>query len=211
MLSLASTPSTAALDRADPSARVGARAGAKPEATSAGTPVRETPQVVQRPAIEGAVASVADGLSTVAAIGVTVGSIPAALCRMRDIAVASNSGTLSETERAKLRSEYMDLNLQVVSAIGESGRTLAVTAPEDAASSQHRPKGGHQQADSGSGRGGEPGTGDGHPSASQAAATAEAAHPAAAATEHIEAARPAVLAQFRQQAAAPRASFSVRA
>jgi hypothetical protein len=220
MLSLGSTsPSAAALERADSSARTAARAGgAKPaEATApAEAPVGDGAQAAKAQVIAGTVAGVSDGLSTVAAIGVTVGSIPAALCRMRDIAVASNSGTLSDTERAKLRSEYMDLNHQVVNAIGESGRTLAVTAPKDAASSQDDAKGSSQQsADPGAGRDGQPAArrpveqaAAGTPEAAAAAAT----HPAASARlQHVEAARPAVLAQFRQQAAAPRAQFSVRA
>src|SRR3954467_15881916 len=115
MLSLRSTSApAAALHRADSSARAAARAGAKPQESPADAPVAGNTEATGR-RVEAAVPGVADGLSTVAAIGVTVGSIPAALCRMRDIAVASNSGTLSDTERAKLHSEYMDLNLQVVS------------------------------------------------------------------------------------------------
>jgi hypothetical protein len=221
MLSLASTSSSAAaLERADSSARAAARAA---EAKPAGTAVAEAPaaagaQAPKAPGIAGTVAGVADGLSTVAAIGVTVGSIPAALCRMRDIAVASNSGTLSDSERTKLRSEYMDLNHQVVNAIGESGRTLAVTAPKDAASSQDGTKdSSRQHADQGAGRGGQPAARvpDEQAAAAGAAETpqgAAAAPPAPGARpQTIEAARPAVFAQFRQQAAAPRAQFSVRA
>ena len=213
MLSLSSTSaSAAALDRADSSARAAARAGAKPEEPQADAGVAAHAQAPgQR--VEAAVPGVADGLSTVAAIGVTVGSIPAALCRMRDIAVASNSGTLSDTERAKLHSEYMDLNLQVVSVIGESGRSLAVTATQDAASSQDQPHGGQQPAGDGSGPASQDASDGGPHAASPSAAEAAAAAPAAPpSTPHrIEAARPAVLAQFRQQAAAPRTHFSVRA
>jgi len=213
MLSLGSTTTAAAaLDRADSSAWAGARAVAKPEGASAQAAAGEgTQQAARQPGIEGTVASVADGLSTVAAIGVTVGSIPAALCRMRDIAVASNSGTLSENERAKLRTEYMDLSLQVVSAIGESGRTLAVTAAEDAASSQEQARQDQQHADSGSGRGGKAGAGSARTAATNGAADDQAAGHAAAAPQRIDVARPAVLAQFKQQSAGPRASFSVRA
>jgi hypothetical protein len=214
MLSLSSTSSAAALERADSSARTAARAGAaKPAETAAlEAPVAES---AKPQGIEGTVAGVADGLSTVAAIGVTVGSIPAALCRMRDIAVASNSGTLSDTERAKLRSEYMDLNHQVENAIGESGRTLAVTAPRDAASSQDGTKDSSQQhdADPGAGRDGKTPAQGSAAVAKGDPAVASMAAPSVAATrpQHIEAARPAVLAQFRQQAAAPRARLSVRA
>jgi hypothetical protein len=213
MLSLRSTSSSAAaLDRADISARAAARPDAKGDVQqhNAAVPDASAPR-----GIEPHVVGVTDGLSTVAAIGVTVGTIPAVLCRMRDIAVASNSGTLDETERAKLRNEYMDLSLQVSSAIGESGRAAQVAPATDAAPSQDAA--GQEQHP-----GHEPGKGDApsptparaegpRPTAAEAAA-AQAASPAPALLQRIEVARPAALAQFhRQHATQPRAHLSVHA
>ena len=56
-------------------------------------------------------------LSTVAVAG-AMNSLPAALNMMRNIAMASASGTLTETDRQTLQSEYAQLTAKVVSSVG---------------------------------------------------------------------------------------------
>jgi hypothetical protein len=59
-------------------------------------------------------------LSTVAVVG-AMSSLPAALNMMRNIAMASADGTLSETDRQTLQAEYAQLNAHVVSSVGSAG------------------------------------------------------------------------------------------
>ena len=56
-------------------------------------------------------------LSTVAVAG-AMNSLPAALNMMRNIAMASASGTLTEADRQTLQSEYAQLTAKVVSSVG---------------------------------------------------------------------------------------------
>jgi len=96
-----------------------------PEASRAAASARAVKAVESEMALQGAratgpqaaVASVMDGLSTVAVAG-ALSSIPAALGRMRDIAMVASSGTLTDADRATLQAEYSDLNKQVASVVG---------------------------------------------------------------------------------------------
>jgi flagellin-like hook-associated protein FlgL len=63
-------------------------------------------------------------LSTVAVAG-AMSSLPAALNMMRNIALASADGTLSETDRQTLQTEYAQLNAQVVSSVGSASAGAA--------------------------------------------------------------------------------------
>ena len=56
-------------------------------------------------------------LSTVAVAG-AMNSLPAALNMMRNIAMASAAGSLSDADRQALQSEYAQLNAHVVSSVG---------------------------------------------------------------------------------------------
>ena len=59
-------------------------------------------------------------LSTVAVAG-AMNSLPAALNMMRNIVMASASGTLSEADRQTLQTEYAQLTAKVVSSVGSVG------------------------------------------------------------------------------------------
>jgi hypothetical protein len=63
-------------------------------------------------------------LSTLAVAG-AMNSLPAALNMMRNIAMASADGTLSETDRQALQSEYAQLNAHVVSSVGSVSAAAA--------------------------------------------------------------------------------------
>jgi hypothetical protein len=211
MLALHSTSSTAA-----PTAAERPAAPARPDASAAevqGT--RSWPGVV----VHAGVAGVVDGVSTVAVAsgtsGGTLASVPAALCRMSDIAVVSSSGTLNDTDRAKLRSEYGQLSQQVASLIGSSVPTVVpeAAASDDAPAHQH---GDTQRDDSQAGARAKPqATPDAASDAAKGAAEVVSAGPTVgmpAAVQHSELTRPAALAQFRrQQPAAPRTPLSIRA
>jgi hypothetical protein len=211
MLPLPSTSSTAAptaAERPDAPARQDASA-----AEAGGT--RTWPGVV----VHTGVAGVVDGVSTVAVAsgtsGSTLASVPAALCRMSDIAVASSSGTLNDVDRAKLRSEYGQLSQQVASLIGSS---VPNVVPESAASGDApaRQHGEAQHDDSQAGARARPeAVPDAASDAAKGAAGVVDAGPTVgmpAAVQHSELTRPAALAQFRrQQSAAPRTALSVRA
>ena len=58
-------------------------------------------------------------LSTVAIVG-ALNSLPAALNMMRNIAMASASGTLSDADRQTLQDDYAQLTARVVSAVGST-------------------------------------------------------------------------------------------
>jgi hypothetical protein len=77
-----------------------------------------------------AVASAMDGLSTLAVAG-ALASLPAALGRMRDIAMAASSGTLTDADRETLQAEYSDLNRQVASAVGSVGTGEKASSSSD--------------------------------------------------------------------------------
>ena len=59
-------------------------------------------------------------LSTVAVAG-AMNSLPAALNMLRNIVMASASGTLSEADRQTLQTEYAQLTAKVVSSVGSAG------------------------------------------------------------------------------------------
>ncbi len=58
-------------------------------------------------------------LSTLAVVG-AMNSLPAALNMMRNIAMASASGTLSDADRQTLQAEYAQLNAKVVASVGSA-------------------------------------------------------------------------------------------
>jgi hypothetical protein len=72
-------------------------------------------------------------LSAAAALNAALGSAPATLAMMSDIAVASGSGTLSDEERQQLQEQYSQLTQQVASMVGSA----SAGAQSNAASDQH--------------------------------------------------------------------------
>jgi hypothetical protein len=72
-------------------------------------------------------------LSTVAIAG-ALNSLPAALNMMRNIALASASGTLSDADRQTLQDEYAQLSTKVVSSVGSANagaQTQSSTTHDD--------------------------------------------------------------------------------
>lgn len=212
MLSLSSAPTLAA-------ANAYARADA-PEASREAASARAVKAVEAENAMAGmrstgphaAMASVMDGMSTVA-VANALSSIPAALGRMRDIAMAASSGTLTDADRATLQAEYSDLNKQVASVVG------TVSANEGAATSSDKrqdPNGGDPH-DRGSAASQAAASSNGYqspdhavraktasPVSTVATAHAEAAHDPAKSTARMAALRAATVAQF-QHASTPAA------
>jgi flagellin-like hook-associated protein FlgL len=90
------------------------RAGAANEAKVAAT----TAQAATAHAVA-AVPDVTQSLSTIAVVG-ALSSVPAALSLMNSIVTAAASGTLTEADLEKLQSEYAQLRLEVVSAVGSA-------------------------------------------------------------------------------------------
>ena len=80
-------------------------------------------------------------LSAAAALNAALGSAPATLAMMSDIAVASGSGTLSDEERQQLQAQYSQLTQQVASMVGST----SASAQSNAASDQQQPDGGDAQ------------------------------------------------------------------
>jgi hypothetical protein len=112
MLSLRLAPFTAVPSAAE-------RVVAPARAAAHAAPAAERAEVVRT-----GVAGVVAGVSTVAISGAgTLESIPAALGRMRDIAVVTSSGILTDVDRAKLRTEYGKLSQQVSDLIGTDPMT----------------------------------------------------------------------------------------
>jgi hypothetical protein len=168
--------------------------------------------------------------SGLADIGVTSGSIPATLCRMRDIAVATSSGTLSDSDRSKLQAEYSQLSQSVAQAVNSAIQQDRAQA-EAAAQSQAAQAQGVQRVNAAAASHDASSQGDSRESrqrsdhavalrpdlavASNATASAEVrsqgdSHPAV--TQHrLQAAHAAGLAQFQRQTAvtAPRPVLSV--
>ena len=66
------------------------------------------------------VPDVMTSLSTVAVVG-AMNSVPAALNMMREIAIASASGTLSDADRRTLQDDYAQLTQKVVTSVGAVG------------------------------------------------------------------------------------------
>jgi hypothetical protein len=221
MLSLRSTStSAAALDRADPSARAAARAGSTAGDRTGGV-AADAASADPANGLDKNSSDATGGLSTVTSFSLSGGTIPAALCRMGDIAVASAAGTLDEAERARLRTEYMSLSQQVSSVVGsesaERAKQLAVDR-QDARSNDSARDGQRDPAanapsrtdtSSSSSSGTDTATPRDH--AAHAATTTAAAAASPAAHPRTEAAHPAALAQFRAQPNVPNARFHVRA
>jgi hypothetical protein len=91
--------------------RAGVASEAKTDATKARA-VAHREQALQLP-------DPMKALSTVAVAG-AMASTPAALNMMREIAVASASGVLSDADRRALRDEYAQLSQQVVTTVGSA-------------------------------------------------------------------------------------------
>jgi len=211
MLSLSSAPTLTA-------ANAYARADA-PEASREAASTRAVKAVEAANAMAGmksmspqaAIASVMDGMSTVAVAG-ALSSIPAALGRMRDIAMAASSGTLTDADRATLQAEYSCLNKQIASVVG------SVSANESAATTSDKRQdpnpGDPHDAGSDARQGDTPSNGyppPGHavraktvgPTSTVATAHATAAHDPAHASARMAALRAATVAQFQQHSTAP--------
>lgn len=111
---------TAKAARVEASARTAirneSRTGAANEARLAD--VQATAMAAQRAATQ--VPDPMSSLSTVAVAG-TMNSLPAALNMMRNIVMASASGTLSDADRQALQTEYAQLTDKVVGSVGSVG------------------------------------------------------------------------------------------
>jgi hypothetical protein len=200
--------------------------GDAPEASRAAASARAVKAIEADAAAQGvratgpraAVASVMDGLSTVAVAG-ALSSLPAALGRMRDIAMVSSSGTLTDADRATLQAEYSDLNKQVASVVGSvsTGEKASSSSDKghDQDSSSHEDAGGASARD----HSGPPGT-PVHdraarakaavPVSTVAVAASGAAHAAPhAATPRSIAERAASAAKFEQHFAQARSRISL--
>jgi hypothetical protein len=70
-------------------------------------------------------------LSAAAAFNAALGSAPATLALMADIAVASGSGTLSDEERDQLQAQYSQLTQQVAGMVSGAGAGAQSGAPSD--------------------------------------------------------------------------------
>jgi hypothetical protein len=57
-------------------------------------------------------------ISTLAVVNASLGSAPATLAMMSDIAVASGSGTLSDADRSALQTQYAQLSQQFTATVG---------------------------------------------------------------------------------------------
>lgn len=94
------------------------------DAAAAATAVREATTDVPDPMTS---------LSTLAVVG-AMSSLPAALNMMRNIAMASASGTLTDADRQTLQAEYAQLTAKVVSSVGSAGagaQSQSSTTPGD--------------------------------------------------------------------------------
>jgi hypothetical protein len=78
------------------------------------------------------VPDVMKSLSTIAVVG-ALGSVPAALSMMREIAIASASGTLSDADRRTLQDDYAQLSQKVVASVGavDAGQHAESSAGHD--------------------------------------------------------------------------------
>ncbi|HEX4510997.1 MAG TPA: hypothetical protein VH328_12980 [Burkholderiaceae bacterium] len=157
-------------------------------------------------------------------IGVTTGSLPATLCRMHDIAMATGSGTLSDADRAKLQAEYNALSDSVVQAVNTAiqaqgraeaeAQVQAQSVQQAAATSQHQDA--SAQGDSSDSRQRSDHAVAQRPDLAVVAnATASATarphddtHPVAV-LNRVQAAQATGLAQLQRQTAAPRPVLSV--
>jgi len=212
MSPLSATPAVAAVypraDAPEASRTVASERAAKAvEATNAQTSAR----ALGTPAI---VAHVMDGLSTVQVAG-AMGSIPAALGRMRDIAMAASSDSLTDADRATLQAEYSQLSKQLASVVG------SVTANEHATTTSDKGDEGSGDDASRSEDDGSPGehaknthlvrakTASPASTVARAHATREPARPVAPRTASGRAASAAQFAQVQQHATPARGRISV--
>lgn len=156
--------------------------------------------------------------SGLADIGVTSGSIPATLCRMRDIAVATGSGTLNDADRARLQAEYSQLSENVARAVNSAiqeraqAEAAAQAAQRVAAANQNEPSHGdsresRQRSDHAVAQRPDLVVA-GNATASAAVRAHTESHPAVP-VHRVQAMQAAGLAQFQKQTAAPRPVLSV--
>jgi hypothetical protein len=212
-LSIAPAPSSpAAYGRID--ALEASRVGASARAMKA-IEAENALQGAKATSPQAAVASAMDGLSTLAVAG-ALASLPAALGRMRDIAMAASSGTLTDADRETLQAEYSDLNRQVASAVGSVGTGEKTSSSSDKEHEQDggsrsdsqpgdrtRPTSAPKADDADRARG---------PTSTIAAAAAHATHDAPrAAAPRTAAARAASVAQFEHHLHQARSRISVLA
>jgi hypothetical protein len=80
-------------------------------------------------------------LSAAAALNAALGSAPATLAMMTDIAVASGSGTLSDEERLRLQEQYSQLTQQVASMVGRASAGAQSNAASDQQDAGGSPQG----------------------------------------------------------------------
>ncbi len=234
MLSLSSTSASStppASDRADAAdasrSAVSARSAAKAvELSNEAMGMRAT-------GVQAAIPSMMVGLSTVAVVGAALGSVPAALGRMRDIVVVASSGTLSDADRATLQSEYSQLSHQVSSAVGSASAgqqgSSSADRGDDDASAKNKADAGQSTASGDAAATSKPEAGnasatkpgivptDAAPprlAASRGATGATpaghaAAAPARAAQVHTKTSRPEAIAQFQQHLSTHKALVSL--
>lgn len=110
--------STGAMANAMAKASADARAQASQQAQHAATAAKAS-------VIDTSIPDVTNSFSSLAAMNAALGSMPATLQLMNDIAVASGSGTLSDEERSALQSQYADLTQQMATIVQQSGAAAA--------------------------------------------------------------------------------------
>jgi len=121
------TASQSAIDAASARSERGAAdaAGAAKEAKANATANANASSV------DTSVPNVMNALSTLAIVSQNMGSVPATLALMSDIAVASGSGTLSDAERSQLQAQYVQLTQQVSSMVAKTGEADSGSSTKD--------------------------------------------------------------------------------
>ena len=214
MLTLSSAPT---LTAANAYARADATEASREAASARAVKAVEASNVmagVKASGQQSAAPNITDGLSTVAVAG-ALSSIPAALGRMRDIAMAASSGTLTDADRATLQAEYADLNKQVASVVG----TVSASQDTSTSTDKGRDSGSGDPRDAQGAPGSDDATSTGYqspdravrartasPTSTVATAHADSAHDPAKASSRMAALRAATVAQFQQHSSAPERS-----
>lgn len=95
--------------------------------------------IAKMSAVDTAIPDAVTMLATMAVVNAGLGSTPATLALMSDIAVASGSGTLSDADRATLQVQYAQLSRQVAGAVGSSsaGQQAAADHQRDSDAGQN--------------------------------------------------------------------------
>jgi hypothetical protein len=83
-------------------------------------------------------------MSTLAVVNASLGSTPATLAMMTDIAVASGSGTLSDADRSALQTQYAQLSQQFTATVGAANAGAQTSAKDQ--DSRHAGTGANPQA-----------------------------------------------------------------